>query len=51
MKKYFGDIFQSIWTVLVGMKITYLHLFTRSVHVAVPSAEMESSGTFADALV
>ena len=36
MKKYFADIFQSIWTVLVGMKITYLHLFTRSATLQYP---------------
>ena len=32
MKNYFADIFQSILTVLVGMKITFLHLFTRISH-------------------
>ena len=36
MKKYFTDIFQSIWTVLLGMKITFRHLFTRACTLQYP---------------
>ncbi|MDE2758268.1 MAG: 4Fe-4S dicluster domain-containing protein, partial [Acidobacteriota bacterium] len=41
MKRYFKDIFQSIWTVLQGMKITGLHLFTRSCTLQYPSVKWE----------
>ena len=36
MKKYFSDIFQSVWTVLLGMKITGQHLFTRACTMQYP---------------
>ena len=41
MKRYFKDIFQSIWTVLQGMKITGNHLFTRSCTLQYPSVKWE----------
>jgi NADH-quinone oxidoreductase subunit I len=40
MKKYFKDIFVSIWTVLVGMKITFMHLFTPAVTIQYPTVKM-----------
>ena len=36
MKKYFSDIFQSVWTVLLGMRITWAHLFTRACTMQYP---------------
>ena len=39
MAKYFKDIFTSIWTVLVGMKITFLHLFTPAVTIQYPDVK------------
>jgi len=36
MKQYFRDIFQAIWTVLIGMKITYKHLFMPTVTIQYP---------------
>jgi NADH-quinone oxidoreductase subunit I len=36
MKKYFSDIFVSIWTVLIGMKVTFMHLFTPAVTIQYP---------------
>ena len=41
MKCYFLNIIQSIWTVLLGMKITGLHLFTRSCTLQYPSVKWE----------
>lgn len=36
MKQYFNDIFRSVWTVLVGMKITFRHLFVPAVTIQYP---------------
>ncbi|HEU0005717.1 MAG TPA: NADH-quinone oxidoreductase subunit I [Terriglobia bacterium] len=36
MKKYFSDIFQSVWTVLLGMRITWNHLFVRACTMQYP---------------
>jgi len=36
MKKYFRDIAVSIWTVLIGMKVTFMHLFTPAVTIQYP---------------
>ncbi len=36
MKTYFRDIFVSIWTVLIGMKITFMHMFTPAVTIQYP---------------
>lgn len=41
MKEYFGDIFRSIWTVLVGMKVTFLHLFTPAVTIQYPDVRLK----------
>jgi NADH-quinone oxidoreductase chain I len=36
MRQYFVDIFQSVWTILIGMKITFRHLFTPAVTIQYP---------------
>jgi NADH-quinone oxidoreductase subunit I len=36
MVQYFRDIFSAIWTILVGMKITLVHLFTPAVTLQYP---------------
>src|SRR5213080_1433227 len=36
MKQYFKDIIESVWTVLLGMKITFKHLFTRACTLQYP---------------
>ena len=41
MTKYFYDIFHSIWTVLVGMNITFKHLFTPAVTVQYPDVKLK----------
>ena len=41
MKEYFGDIFKSVWSVLVGMKITFMHLFTPAVTVQYPDVKLK----------
>ena len=38
---YFYDIFHSLYTVVVGMKITIKHLFTRSATVQYPTIKMK----------
>ena len=38
---YFYNIFHSLFTVLVGMKITIKHLFTRSATVQYPTVKMK----------
>jgi NADH-quinone oxidoreductase subunit I len=38
---YFYNIFHSLYTVVVGMKITIKHLFTRSVTVQYPTVKMK----------
>lgn len=38
MKEYFGDIFKGIWTILIGMKVTFRHLFVPSVTIQYPDA-------------
>lgn len=37
---YFSDIFHALYTVLVGMRITVVHLFTRSATVQYPTVKM-----------
>jgi NADH-quinone oxidoreductase subunit I len=39
MRKYFFDIFNSVWTVLIGMKITFHHLFTPAVTIQYPDVK------------
>lgn len=41
MKKYFNDIFKSVWTVLIGMKITFGHLFVPSVTIQYPDVKIK----------
>lgn len=41
MKKYFNDIFRSVWSVLIGMKITFMHLFTPAVTVQYPDVKLK----------
>jgi NADH-quinone oxidoreductase subunit I len=41
MAQYFRDIFAAVWTVLVGMKITLRHLFTRSVTLQYPDQRLD----------
>jgi NADH-quinone oxidoreductase chain I len=38
---YFYNIFHSLYTVLVGMKITFKHLFTRSATIQYPTVKMK----------
>ena len=41
MKQYFKDIFLGVWTVLVGMKITFMHMFTPAVTRQYPDFRMK----------
>jgi len=41
MRKYFRDIFQSIWTVLIGMKVTFGHLFVPAVTIQYPDVKIK----------
>jgi NADH-quinone oxidoreductase subunit I len=41
MKQYFRDIFMSVWTLLVGMKVTFLHLFTPAVTIQYPDVRVK----------
>ncbi len=41
MRKYFKDIFQSIWTILIGMKITMGHLFVPAVTIQYPDVKVK----------
>jgi len=41
MKEYFEDIFKGVWTVLVGMKITFSHLFTPAVTIQYPDVRLK----------
>ena len=41
MKEYFKDIFTSIWTVLVGMKLTFKHLFVPAVTIQYPDVKLK----------
>jgi NADH-quinone oxidoreductase subunit I len=41
IKSYFYNIFHSLYTVVVGMKITVKHLFTRSATVQYPTVKMK----------
>ncbi|HMD14978.1 MAG TPA: NADH-quinone oxidoreductase subunit I [Bacteroidota bacterium] len=41
MKQYFKDIFQGVWTVLIGMKITFKHLFTPAVTIQYPDVKLK----------
>jgi NADH-quinone oxidoreductase subunit I len=41
MKQYFKDVWEGFWTVLVGMHITWRHLFTRSAVLQYPDQRWE----------
>jgi len=41
MKEYFGDIFKGVWTVLIGMKVTFRHLFTPAVTIQYPDVRLK----------
>ncbi|HEY6192925.1 MAG TPA: NADH-quinone oxidoreductase subunit I [Bacteroidota bacterium] len=41
MGRYFRDIFQSVWTILVGMKVTFSHLFTPAVTIQYPDVRLK----------
>lgn len=41
MNKYFSDIFKSVWSVLVGMKVTFRHLFTPAVTIQYPDVKLK----------
>ena len=41
MKKYFLDIIESIRTTLIGLRITFSHLFTRACTVQYPEVKWE----------
>ncbi len=41
MGRYFIDIWEGIWTVLVGMKITFAHLFTPAVTIQYPEVKLK----------
>jgi NADH-quinone oxidoreductase subunit I len=41
MKQYFKNTWDGIWTVLVGMKITFKHLFTPAVTIQYPFVKVQ----------
>lgn len=41
VKQYFKDIYLSVWTVLVGMKVTLRHLFTPAVTIQYPDVRLK----------
>lgn len=41
MKEYFGNIFTALFTIFIGMKITFKHLFTPSVTIQYPSVKLQ----------
>jgi NADH-quinone oxidoreductase chain I len=41
MGKYFKDIWEGIFTVFIGMKITWLHLFTPAVTIQYPDVKLK----------
>lgn len=41
MKQYFKDTWLGIWTVLIGMKITFKHLFTPAVTIQYPEVKLK----------
>ena len=41
MKQYLKDTWDGIWTVLVGMKITFKHLFTPAVTIQYPDVKVQ----------
>jgi NADH-quinone oxidoreductase chain I len=41
MKRYFKDIYASIWTILIGMKVTFRHLFVPAVTIQYPDIKLK----------
>lgn len=41
MIRYFKDIWDGLWTVLVGMKVTWRHLFTPAVTIQYPDVKLK----------
>ena len=41
MRQYFKDIFTSVWTVLIGMKVTFKHLFVPAVTIQYPDVKLK----------
>jgi NADH-quinone oxidoreductase subunit I len=41
MKRYFQNIWLGIYTVLIGMKVTFSHLFTRAVTIQYPTVKLQ----------
>jgi len=41
MREYFNDIFSAIGSILIGMRVTFSHLFTRSITVQYPREKIE----------
>ncbi len=41
LRIYFTDIFHALYTVAVGMKLTFAHLFTRSVTIQYPDVKLK----------
>jgi NADH-quinone oxidoreductase subunit I len=41
MSTYFSQIFRSVWSVMVGMKITFRHLFTPAVTIQYPDVKLK----------
>lgn len=41
MKEYFKTTWEALWTVIIGMKITFKHLFTPSVTIQYPDVKID----------
>jgi NADH-quinone oxidoreductase chain I len=41
MTEYFRNIFSSVWTVLIGMKVTFKHLFVPAVTIQYPDVKLK----------
>ncbi|HEV8538436.1 MAG TPA: NADH-quinone oxidoreductase subunit I [Bacteroidota bacterium] len=41
MNKYFSDIFRSVWSVMVGMNVTFRHLFSPAVTIQYPDVKLK----------
>ncbi len=41
MGRYFRNIWEGIWTVLIGMKITFMHMFTPAVTIQYPDVKLK----------
>ena len=41
IKKYFKDVWLGVYTIAVGMKITFLHLFTKAVTIQYPDERLQ----------